>query len=270
MRSWRRAAVLLPAAIVANVTAAFCPGVVETYYARGLYPRIATLVSGVTGLLPFAIAEPIAVLIGVLAAAVTIRSLVRFRTLPNRRAWLLGSLIRTLALVGTGYALFLLLWGFNYRRPPFASLSGLDDRPAPLAELEALTRALIDEANALRSEVKQDERGVFRLEGGLRDALERAPAGLRATARVYPILAAVEMRPKPALLSPLMSRTGISGIFIPFTAEPLVNAALHGGETVPAAGGAEQQGQHACHRFLHAEAHLAQKAEGDQGGKHAQ
>jgi hypothetical protein len=224
--SWRWAALLLPLAIAANFAASLAPAVVETHYARGLYPRILAAVSAITGALPTAIAEPIAVAIGLLAAALLLRAIVRFRRLPDRRAWLLEALLRSLAVAGILYGTFLLLWGFNYRRPAFAALAGLDAHPAPLAELQELTSALIEDANALRAPLEETHEGVFRLKRGLRDTLARASAGLSAAARAYPALAAVDLRPKPAWLSPLFSRVGISGIFIPFTAEPLVNAAL--------------------------------------------
>lgn len=224
--AWRRAALLLPLAIVANVAASFHPNVIETYYARGLYPAIARIVSSVSAGVPFAIAEPIAGVLAFIVLFVLVRAIVRFPALANRRAWAAGALVRTTAIAGLAYLIFLLLWGFNYRRPPFAALAGLDVHPAPRAELEQLSEALIDDANALRAGLAEDERGVFRAEDGLRGALSRAPSGLRAAERRYPALAAIELTPKPAWLSPLLSRVGVSGIFIPFTAEPLVNGLL--------------------------------------------
>jgi hypothetical protein len=67
----------------------------------------------------------------------------------------------------------------------------------------------------------------MRLRAGRRAALDAAHEGLqRAGARLLPALSGPRVRPKGALVSPLLARMGISGIFVPFTGEAHVNSTL--------------------------------------------
>jgi hypothetical protein len=132
-----------------------------------------------------------------------------------------------LAAVGGLYLVFLLLWGLNYHRQPFGLLADLDTRPPAPPELAELGRELIEEANRLRTALPEDMNGVMRLPSGTRESLGRAPRGYAEASRLYAsILSPRTRRPKPALLSPMLSSLGISGIYSPFTAEPLVNREL--------------------------------------------
>jgi hypothetical protein len=128
--------------------------------------------------------------------------------------------------VGLGYALFLVLWGFNYARLPFAALAGLPVGPAPASELLDLSSALVLAANEAREGLPEDERGVFRIAGGFPAVRERATAGYSAIAARLPFLAGSASRPKAVLLSPLLSYVGVTGIYFPFTGEANVNTTL--------------------------------------------
>lgn len=223
----RRLLFLLPlaAAIGLQQGAGTAPDRVEAVYSRTVYPRLAALLSTATAPLPFALADVL--LFAVLAVLlVLLTRWVRVYRMERRRA--LGLAVAT-ALVGFGvaYLAFLLLWGLNYRREPLAMTLGLDTQPAPLEDLAQLAEELTAETNALRSG-RAEEAGVFRLDAGLSETLRRAPRGFEDLAPLPPLPAAA--RPKPSLTSPLLARSGISGIFIPFTGEPLVNALVPASE----------------------------------------
>lgn len=180
--------------------------------------------AGVTGAVPFSVAELLVA--GVLAWALArgARAVVRIRRgrrPPGTRA--LEGLLRAGAVAGPGYASFLLLWGLNYQRLPFAATAGFDTSPATVPELSQVTEALVASANGLRAPLSEDERGVMRL-GDKTEALARTEAGFRAAARLNPALDGPAARPKAILSSPVFSRLGISGIYFPFTAEANVNA----------------------------------------------
>jgi hypothetical protein len=118
---------------------------------------------------------------------------------------------------------FLLAWGLNYEREPFAVLAGLDTSPAGAAELRAVCEQLVEEANASRDALPEDGRGVMRLPDGLAGAIRRAGKGYRAASATYDVLAGRPARAKPLASSRLFSYLGITGIFFPFTGEPNVN-----------------------------------------------
>jgi hypothetical protein len=129
-------------------------------------------------------------------------------------------------LMGTGviYLAFLLGWGLNYAREPFAVLAGLDASPAGVAELRVTCDELVEQADALRAGLPEDGRGVMRLPDGLPGAVARAERGYREAAAVYAVLAGRPGRAKPLLASRIFSYLGITGIFFPFTGEANVNA----------------------------------------------
>jgi len=220
---------LLPAAAGLQALAAAHPREVENVYSRTVYPLLAAAQSRVSGALPVSLAELLLVAlflvaglrVGFVGWSTWRRRTGRWRAVPT----LLGDV---LALAGALYFSFLVLWGLNYQRLPFASSAGLRVTPSPPSELELLCVELTEEANQLRVGLPEDEAGVLRLQGGLRGVLGRVELGYDAASRLYPILAGPRERPKPAFASPLLSYLGVTGIYCPFTGEAYVNA------TVPA------------------------------------
>lgn len=203
------------------------PAVVEQLYSRGLYPRIAAGLGTLTGWAPFSVAE--ALLLGCLGAfPFGIRALVRRLREPEtsraRRLWsLLG---KTLATCAAGYGVFLLVWGLNYRRLPYATLAGMEMRPATAAELRSACETLVRESNALREGLGEDAAGVMRLAGGRAEALARAAAGFAQAGESQPALRLRTSSPKPVFFSTPLSYLGIAGIYVPFTAEANVNGTV--------------------------------------------
>lgn len=224
-----RLAIALPlaAALLLQAAASAFPAQVEAHYARGVYPHLARLLTASTALVPFPLGEPVLAVCAAYALLALARLAGRLRHPSQPRRVLLAAAARRLLLVaGIGYALFLCVWGLNYRRLPFARTSALAMRPAAPSELASLARELVAEANALRAGRSEDATGVFRLAAGRDATLAMVGVGSRALASGFPALAGPTPRPKAALASPLFSRLGIAGIYLPFTAEPLVNATL--------------------------------------------
>jgi len=213
--------------VLGRLAAAGHPEGVERRYARGLYPPLARLVSLVTGLLPFSVAEVLLVA-GVLAALVwAVRLLRRARKGLRGRGLLLG-LTRLAAAAALAVLAFDVSWGYNYDRAPVSAMLGYDLTPAPGADdLAGLSRDLIARSASLRDGLPEDEAGVLRLPDGRRGALSRATRGYEALAAAGRLpLPALTAPPKIVLLSPWMSYLGISGIFIPFTGEANVNGTV--------------------------------------------
>ena len=205
------------------------PGAVEWVYAGGVYRVIRRLHAVATGWVPFSVAE-LALFVGALVWYAASGG--RWRAL--RAFWAREGRGRRLARLGRGcwvaagalYLVFLACWGLNYRRPPLAHLAGLGRPGGTAAELRALSGELVIAADTLRQGIAEDAQGVMRLTDGRRAALDAAHEGLRrAAARLRP-LEGPRVRPKAALFSPVLSRLGIAGIFVPFTGEAHVNSTL--------------------------------------------
>jgi Protein of unknown function (DUF3810) len=198
---------LVPLALLSLHLAFRFPEATEHLYSQGLYPRVVRAFA-LLNFVDFSWAEVLLVLtLG--AAAAFFRPKRIFLTL-----W---------AAAGAVLWAFLVLWGFNYARPPLASRLGLGPPPPGserLLETGSRTAAL---TSTLYGDLEQGS-GPTKLpvsfeeldrliDDGYRDL--RLP-GDRIGSRTAPA--------KPLLSSTLFSYLGVSGIFVPFTGEPSVNA----------------------------------------------
>lgn len=191
---------------------------VERLYSNGIYKPLGSILSNAFGILPFSAAEFIVILVPAAFIVYTIRALKNMR--------LLEYLVNTLVIISIVFFSFIGTWGLNYYRMPFASIAGLDLRPASVNELEDLCEALIESANILRSSVSVDSEGNVDIPGSTRDILKNCYKGYETIAGIYPELAGSYSDPKPVLLSHFMSYTGICGVYFPFTGEANVNIAI--------------------------------------------
>jgi uncharacterized protein DUF3810 len=210
---------LLALALLVQLAASRRPEAVERYFTRALYPALGGRLACLTAALPFSLAE----LVGAAVLALVAFRLARWRP---RRPFVRRLLERSAGLplvAAVLYVAFLLLWGLNYQRLPFARSTGLDVRPAAWAELVSLGAVLVERANRAREGLTEDATGVMRLADGRPAALLRTETGFRAAAPRYPLLAGACARPKPLLSSPVFSWLGITGIYSPFTGEANVN-----------------------------------------------
>lgn len=218
-------ALTLPAAWLARTVAFAFPGVVEATYSRGLYPWLAGGVGLVSGLVPFSLAELLLPLF--LAAALAGLVAVYRRTSGGRLRRLGAVALAGWAAAGAIAWVFLLLWGFHYARPNLAVRLELDTSEIDSAEVLALGAELAAGANRLRAGLGVPEDVApaplpAHLDFAALDAeIERA---LRSLGLPGDRLGASPAPAKPLLASELLSWLGVSGIYIPFTAEPSVNA----------------------------------------------
>jgi hypothetical protein len=203
------------------------PELVEMLYSEGIYQPIGSILSRASGILPFSVAELVVILVPAAFILYTIKTLMK--TISRRRVNLMPLLKYTtniLVIISISFFVFLSVWGLNYYRMPFASIAGLEIKPAPAAELENVCKALIERANALRSSVNTDKAGNMNIPGNSLDILNSCYKGYEVIARRYPELAGIYGNPKPVLLSRLMNYTGICGIYFPFTGEANVNVSV--------------------------------------------
>jgi hypothetical protein len=213
-------------ALAARAVAALDPDRVERLYARGVYPRLAAVLGAFASRARGSLAEILVLGLGLAAGVLVLRGLRALWRGPERGTRLATGLGTALAVLGPLYLAFLLVWGLNYERLPFATTAGLDVRPAGAPELTALSRRLVAEADLRRASVAEDGHGVMRLEDGLFGAIGRVEAGLAVAGERYPWLLGPRTRVKPVRGSWVLSYLGISGVFFPFTGEPNVNATI--------------------------------------------
>lgn len=196
-----------PAAVGLWWWAGLFPSVVETLYSRGVFPVVMGAWSRAVGGVPFAVA-PWMLLAGLVGAV----SLFFFQP-PLRALSLLG------ASVSVVVAWFVLGWGLNYQRVSWAENHRVTPSGGTIADLESLAGRLVERVNGLRPR-------VFSAGPPQWTATEFRTAVTRAYERAGardPLLAGTWGDPKAFPVPELMSWLGISGLFFPFTGEPLVN-----------------------------------------------
>jgi hypothetical protein len=227
-RQWLVAAALICAPILLYFCSRFFPSWIEKYYSRGIYPYIGRAAGFFSGLIPFSIAEFIAICLIALTPfliGLYVRGL-RHRT----RRWTLelsNLTRRAMCLVGAFALLFQVLWGLNYGRLPLAKTLAFDQSPVGTTELEAAAREIVSRTN----DAYHDAHGQISTAGSDdSDSIRRSIENSYAANRLLPWQASLSgySRPKPVLLHNVMTRFGIAGVYSPFTAEPNYIASLPG------------------------------------------
>ena len=210
------------------------PDRVESLYTTSIYPLVVGAFSLVSGLVPFSLAELfIAAAALFVIGRLTWRLTRSFRRRPPADApvpaspslprQLAHTAVFALAAAGVLYAIFVAVWGLNYARPRLEPRLGLE-----IGQVEE--RELIRLATRVAAETTR----AHRLAGLSAHSVSENPLGFGAlSAAIDEAYDAVNLPGdpdlgsavpvKPAVFSGLMSRLGISGIFVPFTGEPTVN-----------------------------------------------
>lgn len=223
-RAWLVTVAVLAVALVLRAAAAEWPEATERFYARGLYPWIHRLQTGVSRLAPISCGE---LLLAVLAGTALFRGVRFVRRWRRREAPRLEHTLQELSgvvlLAAWLYCVYLGAWAFNYARLPYAHGTGLDVRAASADELDAAAREWLQRAAELRKELPEDAQGLVVLSGDFqRQARAIADAWARA-GELDPRLAGPPPVLRAASASRLMTAAGITGIYWPFTGEPHVN-----------------------------------------------
>ena len=195
------------------------------YYTLYVINPLSSILGRFIGLFPFSIMEfgiPVLVGFGIYRLIKMILFLVKNKT--GRKAKITSSLSKIFCIASAVFLLFNLIYGVAYDRYPFAQAASIPVQDATESQLIELCTALIFWAAEAREQAEEDENGVFRLDGTVRDTLRRAQAGFDELAPHYPTLAGNFGTVKPMLSSGLISYASILGIYFPFTFEAHINA----------------------------------------------
>ncbi|MDR1619535.1 MAG: DUF3810 domain-containing protein [Clostridiales bacterium] len=216
--------ILIPLGLFMPLLAQNNPAFIEKYYSQGVYPVINAILRTIFGFIPVSIAE---LLLYALILFAPLLPLIRgVRVLWGYAHWsrFVHLCITYLIIFGVALNAFYIFWGFQYFRPKLGALLSLQVTERPIEELDALCHTLAQTALTLREEAAEDGAGVFMLTGGIDGAINKIPAAYIALGQEMPLFSVPPTAPKKVLNSEAMSWAGISGIYIPFTAEPNVNA----------------------------------------------
>lgn len=187
---------------------------VETFYARGLYPAIASVVVPLTGWLPFSLSGMLLLLSLVALPVWSVRS---WRRRQSARAWLTHSLWRALSVGVILYALFLVMWGANYGRQPVEALFNLSPAPVTESELETLASDMVQllERDLPAARARDFERAQASLKASLGELVLEV-SGVSVTLPSH-----IKILPAGTLMS-----SGTAGIAVPWTLEAHIDGGL--------------------------------------------
>lgn len=192
------------------------PETVETYYSQGIFPYISKLLRYVFGWIPFSVGDIFYTILIVLA----IRWLYKnFRRLTKEPVWFFVDIVGTLSIV---YAIFNLVWGLNYLRPPLHKTLNLNN-DYTTEELIEVTQKLIIKSNEVHRSLGFSDSTKIELPYSQNEIFDKSINGYKKLEKVYPNLAYSPISIKKSGWSLGLTYMGYSGYYNPFTGEAQVN-----------------------------------------------
>lgn len=214
-----------------SVALSHFPGVADAAYGSFLGPALAWTLSLLTGWIPLAVGEilTVAFLLRLLVAAT-----VAMRHVLRRERRLRNAVAGAALLVGQDagilVAVFYLLWGFHYSRPPIEDRLGWNlPQQVSTEELYDLIRQLVLAANDEYRDIHGvDDSGAATILPDGRKPLETTlREGWTESRRELGLPAwSANGHVKTPLLTPLYEWVGVAGYYFPFTAEANLRAGI--------------------------------------------
>ncbi len=247
LRWWAPAlgALLVPVALIGQSWAAAHPEWVEEHYSREIFPSISSRLARFAEPFPMSLAE---LLIALLLVGVVVGVVRNFRrlihpgeSLSRRLVILLNGGLRIAALAGVLYCGYLASWGLNHHRLSFADAAGWEVSSPTSDELVQLACLVTDDLSRIRADLEEDEAGLSRLVHSQTELTRLAREAFGNLEELHPSLRVAPGVPRRPLLSPLLTASGISGVYSPFTAEAHVNGEIPD----------MQRGFVTCHELAH-------------------
>jgi hypothetical protein len=211
---WSRGAVILVVSAGVLAVLPIPPQIVERAFSRGLYAAIQPAVTFASNVAPFAWLDVMIAAVAASLVTLTVRDTLRSGawSAAKRGAW------RMVVWAAALYLVFLMLWGFNYRRQRLTQRVAFEPSAVTPAAARRLASVAVDRINALHA--------AAHAEGWVSgSAIDPALAGsFDSVARDLGALprGIVVGRPKRSLLDWYFQRAGVAGMTDPWFLETLV------------------------------------------------
>ena len=213
-------ALLVPFTLVMHILAICIPAVsdfVNRYPAAGVRFLLAKL----TGILPFARAEVVILLVIPLAVGgFFLARRLEKREDPKGAYYFLSYLLGFLCLM---YTLFVFTLGTAYFGTPMDEELGLDREKVSAEELYETAEAILERIDSVIDEIEFDENGASVMPMTRKELNRELNTLAKKAAEKYPFLSSLSSRVKPILLSKPMTYTHMSGIYTYLTGEANIN-----------------------------------------------
>jgi hypothetical protein len=192
---------------------------VESWYSTSLYPHLERTLTPLSNHVPFAILDPLLAAV-LVAVAVTLARAAR----ASWKTRTFGRLGRTLAHLAAAaaalYILFLLLWGFNYRRIQMPDRLVIDPAAPTPDQVVELGLTAVSQMNSLYAAAHEAPVAPEWQDRALRSAFADVQHALSDAPQAEP------GRLKRSLLGPYFRWSGVDGMVNPFGLEVIANPDL--------------------------------------------
>ncbi|MGI6039057.1 MAG: DUF3810 domain-containing protein [Clostridiales bacterium] len=189
---------------------------------------ISRVLSKISGIFRFSIAEILLYLVVASVLFYIVFTVIRIIRKKDPPIYILRCLSRVVLGLCSLVFLFNTLWGFNYYSLSLASELKMDIGRYSVETLRLATESFVVELNAISSEIPRFHNGVSKFES-FDELADKAIEGWTNLAKSNAAFSSVRVaKPKrlSSVASELMSRAGITGIYIPFTGEANVNVGI--------------------------------------------
>lgn len=209
-------AVLLSYTVVVALLCIFSRSFSESY-CRIVSAFLRGIISSITGIFPFSVAEVLLFLIPFVWIVYEIANIFRRGFKFKRFAFRLFAFVSILAF------LFVNAFGVCYTRRPLEENMGFEVVEFSDSELKASAEFIKERLEDVCEKVNFSQNGASENPHDWITLNEEIDIGFERMRKEYPFLSVIDANAKRIALSRFMTYTHISGIFIPFTAEANVN-----------------------------------------------
>jgi hypothetical protein len=188
---------------------------VENWYVPKFYPPWSNLLKKFSNFFPFSLGD---LFYGILILGVVVNLLswiYQFLKANQKSQKLWDGIQGLLQYCSIGYILFLLFWGYNYKRGGITIELGLNPSEYTQKEITDLTNQLIDSANFYRKKIGTTSLPDFSKE----TLIIEAQKAYNTASIEFPFLTTQIQSVKFSLYEPIADYVGFSGYFNPFTGE---------------------------------------------------
>lgn len=216
---------LFPLALLLMAVAKRSVYFTEEIFAKGIFHIYSQAFSFVTGWIPFSLAE-MGIVLGIVGipAVIIWRIIIYIKGKGERGYLITADLLSLLCLGALVYFMLVMGCSVNYYRKPVADYLGLTVRDSSVEELYNLHAELAERTSAVREQLTlEDADGVYRLSVSKAEMAKWCDDTYDALAKDHEVFHGVYPRPKRILFSAAMSRTELTGVYVPFTMEANVN-----------------------------------------------
>ncbi len=196
------------------------------WYAVNVYPVISKSINSLSSAVDFSVAEIVVIVFFGLIILYTLYTVIKLIFGEKRLHRLFDYLLNIAAIASIICFVFVFFCGINYHRLTFTEVSGFELKDSSTQELYELCLDLTDEVNALRAELDEDSNGVSETSLTYESLATKCKEAYDTLESTYPTLVSGYSITKPVHFSDIMSYSGITGVFFPFTYEANVNVAV--------------------------------------------